>query len=52
MLNISISECSGAHLNPALTLTMMVLRKVSPVRALFYTGAQCGGAISGTNIAE
>ncbi|XP_064473014.1 neurogenic protein big brain-like isoform X2 [Ornithodoros turicata] len=38
---------SGAHLNPAVTLAMVATRKVSPLRALLYITAQCGGAIAG-----
>ena len=38
---------SGSHLNPAITMTRMCLKQVSPVKALLFVVAQCGGAISG-----
>ncbi len=38
---------SGAHLNPAMTLTFLTLRKIKPWDAVFYIGAQFGGGIAG-----
>jgi aquaporin Z len=38
---------SGAHMNPALTLTFLSLGKVAPWDALFYVLAQFAGGISG-----
>ncbi|KAG0417453.1 hypothetical protein HPB47_005605, partial [Ixodes persulcatus] len=38
---------SGCHMNPAVTLATFATRKVSPLRALLYVTAQCGGAIAG-----
>lgn len=38
---------SGCHANPALTLSMLITRRVTPLRALLYATAQCGGAIAG-----
>lgn len=38
---------SGAHVNPAVTLAMAVVRNVSPLRAAMYITAQCGGGIAG-----
>src|SRR6516162_3708513 len=39
---------SGAHLNPAVTLTFLRLGKVSPADALFYVLAQFAGGAAGT----
>jgi aquaporin Z len=41
---------SGAHLNPAVTLTFWRLRKVQPRDAVFYIAAQCIGAIAGVTL--
>jgi aquaporin Z len=38
---------SGAHMNPAVTLTFLRLGKVRPIDALFYIVAQFAGAIAG-----
>ena len=38
---------SGAHINPAVTLTMLATRQISGVRALVYLVAQLGGAAVG-----
>ncbi len=38
---------SGAHLNPAVTLTFLRLGKVKPWDALFYVAAQFAGGVSG-----
>lgn len=43
---------SGAHMNPALTLTFLRLKKVKPADAGFYVGAQFLGAISGVAISS
>ena len=39
---------SGAHLNPAVTLTFLRLHKVAPADALFYVLAQFAGGAAGT----
>jgi len=39
---------SGAHLNPAVTLTFLRLGKVAPADALFYVLAQFAGGAGGT----
>src|SRR5215470_4436524 len=39
---------SGAHLNPAMTLTFLRLGKVAPADALFYALAQFTGGAAGT----
>src|SRR5881392_1602462 len=38
---------SGAHLNPAVTLTFLRLGKVAPMDALFYVLAQAAGGTVG-----
>ena len=41
---------SGAHMNPAVTLTFLRLKKVQPWDALFYVLAQFAGGITGVVI--
>jgi aquaporin Z len=43
---------SGAHINPAVTLTFLRLGKVEPADALFYIVAQFAGGITGVLIAS
>ena len=42
---------SGAHMNPATTLTFYRLGKVAPWDAVFYIAAQFAGGIAGTYVA-
>jgi aquaporin Z len=42
---------SGAHMNPATTLTFLRLGKIEPIDALFYIAAQFAGAIGGVGFA-
>lgn len=42
---------SGAHLNPAVTLTFLRLGKIAPWDAAFYVLAQFAGAIAGMGVA-
>ncbi|KAM9849110.1 aquaporin-4-like [Aulostomus maculatus] len=44
------SHISGAHINPAVTAAMLVTRKLSLAKAVFYLLAQCVGAIVGAAI--
>ena len=46
-----LGKRSGAHINPAVTLTFLRLGKVAPWDALFYVTAQFSGAIFGMNAA-
>ncbi|XP_075954146.1 aquaporin-4 isoform X3 [Anarhichas minor] len=41
---------SGGHINPAVTVAMVVTRKLSLAKAVFYVVAQCLGAITGAGI--
>ena len=43
---------SGAHFNPAVTLTFYRLRKVTPWDALFYCITQLSGAVAGVALAS
>ena len=43
---------SGAHLNPAVTLTFLRLGKIAAPDAAFYMLAQCAGAIGGVVLAR
>ncbi|XP_076349591.1 aquaporin AQPAe.a-like [Tachypleus tridentatus] len=38
---------SGAHVNPAVTFSMFLTQKITPLRAILYITSQCGGAIAG-----
>jgi aquaporin PIP len=38
---------SGGNINPAVTWALLLTRKISPVRAVMYTGSQLLGAICG-----
>ncbi|XP_053673100.1 neurogenic protein big brain [Anopheles nili] len=48
---IALTQCflhtSGAHVNPAVSIGMLVARQISPLRALLYIVAQSGGSIAG-----
>lgn len=46
----SFGHISGGHINPAVTAAMVVTRKLSLAKALFYVMAQCLGAITGAGI--
>ena len=45
-------KTSGAHFNPAVTLVMVILKKISNEVAAFYLAAQVLGAIFGVGIAN
>jgi aquaporin Z len=42
---------SGAHINPAITLTFLRLKKIAAADAVFYAAAQFLGALAGVGIA-
>ncbi|XP_015227982.1 PREDICTED: aquaporin-4 [Cyprinodon variegatus] len=41
---------SGGHINPAVTAAMVITRKLSLAKGVFYVVAQCLGAITGAGI--
>ena len=41
---------SGGHINPAVTAAMLVTRKISLAKAIFYVLAQCLGAVVGAAV--
>lgn len=41
---------SGAHINPAVTTAMVVTRRLSLAKAVFYLLAQCLGAVVGAAV--
>jgi len=43
---------SGAHINPAITLTFLRLGKIRSADAIFYIGAQLVGALAGVGLAS
>jgi aquaporin-4 len=45
-----IAHVSGGHINPAVTAGMLVTRKITVVRAIFYILAQSLGAIAGAGL--
>ena len=47
-----IGKRSGAHFNPAVTLTYLRLNKIEPWDAAFYTLFQFGGGIAGVGLAS
>ncbi|KAG9274730.1 aquaporin-1-like [Astyanax mexicanus] len=50
VLSQSITHVSGAHLNPAVSLGMLVSCQISVVRAMFYIVAQMLGAVLGSGV--
>ena len=47
IITAAFSGVSGAHANPAVTMAMIIVRQISPLRAILYMCAQCGGGIAG-----
>jgi glycerol uptake facilitator protein len=48
----AIGSVSGAHVNPAITLALLAIRKVSPRDAGGYIGAQLAGGVCGALLAR
>jgi len=46
----TFGNISGCHLNPAVTLSMLIIRSVDLKTAFFYVCSQCMGAIAGAGI--
>lgn len=46
-INKKIGVVSGAHVNPAVSLAMLVTKRISLIRAVMFVLAQCGGAVAG-----
>lgn len=42
-----IGHISGGHINPAVTMAMLVTRRISLIKALLYIVFQCAGAVAG-----
>ncbi len=45
-----VGHISGAHLNPAVTMAMLVTRNITILRAFCYILAQCIGGVAGAGI--
>lgn len=45
-------KCSGAHLNPSVTLAFFSLGKIEARDALYYVGAQFAGGVAGVGVAS
>ncbi|XP_064543538.1 aquaporin AQPcic [Drosophila montana] len=43
-----VGHLSGGHVNPAVTVAMLIAGRISVLRAVFYIVFQCLGAIAGT----
>ncbi|XP_012225688.1 neurogenic protein big brain [Linepithema humile] len=41
------NHISGGHVNPAVSVSFALCRRISPLRAVLYIAAQCGGGIAG-----
>jgi aquaporin Z len=46
----AIGSISGCHINPAITIAMLVAKKINGKDAVFYIIAQCLGAIAGAGV--
>jgi MIP family channel proteins len=52
MLISSLGGTSGAHFNPAVSVTLAVLRKIKPADAAIYVVMQLAGAVAGVALAK
>jgi MIP family channel proteins len=48
----AVGHVSGGHLNPAVTVPMMVLKKISPVEGVLYIVAQLAGGAAGAALVK
>ncbi len=46
----TIGTISGCHINPAISISMLIAKKLSPKDTAFYVVSQCVGAIVGAGI--
>ncbi|XP_023220723.1 aquaporin AQPAe.a-like [Centruroides sculpturatus] len=46
----AIGHVSGGHINPAVTMAMMLTGKCSVIRSVFYIICQCLGAVTGAGL--
>ncbi len=46
----TIGAISGCHINPAISISMFIAKKLSPKDTAFYVASQCAGAIVGAGI--
>ncbi|OXA63750.1 aquaporin AQPAe.a [Folsomia candida] len=46
----TIGHVSGGHVNPSVTVAMMVTQKINPILGFLYILAQCGGALVGSTL--
>jgi len=51
-LILMFARVSGAHFNPAVTITALLLRQIDPMRASLYVVVQIIGAIAGVIVAN
>uniref|UniRef100_A0A1A9WLX8 Aquaporin n=1 Tax=Glossina brevipalpis TaxID=37001 RepID=A0A1A9WLX8_9MUSC len=47
IVNVIIGKLSGGHVNPSVTVTMLLSRRITFTRALFYVIIQCCGSTIG-----
>lgn len=47
-----LAPVSGAHFNPAVTLSFLLQRKIAPRPAVLYAVVQCAGAMAGVMLAH
>lgn len=52
VLIMLFAPVSGAHFNPAVTLAMMLSRRIAPRTAIYYLPVQIAGGIAGTFLAH
>ena len=54
LMTVVLVQCaghiSGSHMNPAVTVAMLVTRNVTLLRGVFYVLAQCLGGLAGAGI--
>ena len=50
VLVYAIGPISGCHVNPAVTVAMLIAKRISSKDALAYIGVQCLGAIAGAGL--